>query len=1101
MRFEVLGPLQVRTDDGSAVTVREPKVRALLADLLVHHGQPVSPDRLVDDLWGEAVPGNAANTLQTKVSQLRRALELAEPGGRGLVVRRPAGYLLHVPEDAVDSARFTAMTEHARRTGGPRDRAALLTDALALWRGPAFAEFRDEDFARAAAARLDEQRLSTLEELSGIRLALGEHRLLAAELGEAVRRHPLREALRGVYMRALYRSGRQADALESYRELTEHLAGELGLDPGPELVELHRAILRQDPVLAAAPTPALPAPALPAPARAASAPAAPPAPHTDVPRTDLPGALTPLIGRQQDVGRVRGLIASGRLVTLTGPGGVGKTRIALETAATAAESFPDGVRLVELAAERPDAAPATAGTTATTGPGASARTAEAVAEALGLREHPVGANTAADAEEPSPRHTADRIVRALGDRRVLLVLDNCEHLVQPVAELVEHLLRLCPGLSVLATSREPLALSGETLHAVGPLPESDAVRLFTARAAAAAPGFALGPANADAVARICARLDGIPLALELAAARVRALGVHGLAERLGDRFRLLTAGRRDAPARQQTLRAVIDWSWGLLTNPERAVLSRLAVFADGCTLAAAEEVCAAPEAPGDTVLDVITRLVDRSLVTVVDGQDGPRYRLLESVAAYALERLHEAGATRTTRRLHRLHYTELAERAEPCLHGPDQRRRLRLLDADGANLRRALADAAGTGEAAGDAAPDLALRQVNALSWYWFLRGRLTEARRSLDTALSATGPHPGDASARARRAGFALLTGERTQQGGPEAPDELFEGADVRARWFLTFTRSGFGDPPGPDRADTLLSEFRARDDRWGIAATMSTLATQAVYRGGLGDLRRYATDSAARFADVGDGWGRLQAAEQLGVLAEIAGDYEEAGRLHREGAAIAEELQLWTDLSFRLSRLGRIALLTGDHRAADELHRRARQLAAGQSHGPAEQFATTGLALTARRQGRLDAAEEYLRPWLDWNRRLGVDSGAALILAELGFIAEQRGHTAQARELHRQGLAAAERTGDPRAVALALEGLAGAEACAGRHAAAARLLGTADTLRASAGAPLPGPERGDVDRITALALEALGEEAHTTAFHEGRTLRPDDHPAASPA
>ncbi|OAR22588.1 ATPase [Streptomyces sp. ERV7] len=1109
MRFEVLGPLQVRTDEGAPVTVREPKVRALLADLLAHHGQPVSTDRLVDDLWGESVPKNAVNTLQTKVSQLRRALETAEPGGRELVVHLPAGYLLRVPTEAVDSGRFAALTGEARGSEDPGVRFKLLSDALALWRGAAFTEFRDHAFVQAAAAGLEEQRLTVVEELAGIRLERGEHRLLADELSDLVRLHPLRDRVRAVHMRALYLSGRQAEALESYRELTERLAEELGLDPGPELVALHQAILRQDPVLKPAsssgPTASAGLPPGPAPVAAF--------------RTNLPARLTDLIGRRREVSEVRALLQSGRLVTLVGPGGVGKTRLALEAAAPpvdalpdaggfpGAEAFPDGVWLVELAAETGGAATGSS-PGETVGSGDAAAVASVVADTLGIRDH------AGSAPMP-PGHAVDRLARALGPRRLLLVLDNCEHLVQPVSELAERLLRQAPGLRILATSREPLAILGEALHAVEPLAESDAVLLFAARAAAASPGFALGPANADAVARVCERLDGIPLALELAAARVRALGVHELAERLDDRFRLLNAGRRDAPARQRTLRAVIDWSWELLTGPERAVLRRLAVFAGGCGLDAAEEVCAQPEAPADTVLDVITRLVDRSLVTMVDSEDGPRYRLLESVAAYSLERLEEAGETRLARRRHRLHYVLLAERAQPWLYGPDQRRWLRRLDSDSANLRSALADAAATtadaattvhsgADGRADTDPDLAVRQVNALAWYWFLRGRLGEAQRSFAMALRLSPGVPGEngpardegsrvarLSAQARQAAFALLAGEGTQ---PQHTIETeYDGADARARLFLALARCGFGEPSDEDLTRNLLAEFRATEDRWGMAATQSTRATQALYRGDLADLKRYAVDSAARFAELDEGWGKLRAGEQLGVLAEIAGDYAEATRLHGDGVRIAEELQLWTDVSFGLSRLGRIALLTGEYTAAAGYHERARRLAAEQLHRPAEQFATTGLALGARRQGDLEGAETHLLPWLEWNRDKGVDSGMALILAELGFIAEQRGDVLQAQALHLEGLAAARRTGDVRAIALALEGLAGAYAD-GDPGHAARLLGTSAALRESVGTPLPPAERGDVDRVTARASTALDADTFAAAFQRGRDLDLND-------
>lgn len=502
---------------------------------------------------------------------------------------------------------------------------------------------------------------------------------------------------------------------------------------------------------------------------------------------------------------MRGLLASGRLVTLTGPGGVGKTRLALAAAAAASDAFPDGVWLIELAAE-----------TARTGD--TADVAAAVADVLGIRDHAAG-------DLPSWR-PEDRLAHALGTRRLLLVLDNCEHVVQPVADLAESLLRHAPGLRILATSREPLTISGETLHAVEPLRESDAVQLFAARAAAAAPGFALGPANADAVALVCERLDGIPLALELAAARVRALGVHELAERLRDRFRLLNAGRRDAPARHQTLRAVIDWSWGLLTDSERSVLRRLAVFSGGCTLPAAEEVCAAQDVPADDVLDVVTRLVDRSLVTVLNSEDGPRYRMLESIAAYSLERLDEAGETRPARRRHRIHYTELAERAEPWLYGPDQRCWLRRLDSDSANLRSALADATSgsslDGGADGDA--DLAVRQVNALAWYWFLRGRMGEARRSFDLALGCGGlgddgpaldrGSVGRSSALARQAGFALLAGDHAQPKQPNGGE--YDAADPRARWFLAHARCGFAGPSEEIPSEGLRRMGSRRPNCW---------------------------------------------------------------------------------------------------------------------------------------------------------------------------------------------------------------------------------------------------------------------------------------------
>ncbi|MFC4011937.1 BTAD domain-containing putative transcriptional regulator [Nonomuraea purpurea] len=1079
MRFGVLGPLRVWTEEGEPVPIGEAKVRTLLADLLAHPGTPVPVHRLVDALWGAELPANPASALQTKVSRLRGALGSAE-----LVVRRSSGYLLRVETEAVDAGRFAAMAARARQNPDPRGRAALLGEALALWRGAAFEEFAEEPFALAAASRLEEERLLALEEHALARIELGEHGPLAVELAELVERHPLRERLRAVHLRALYRAGRQGEALASYQDLRERLARDLGADPGPELMALHQAILRQNPNLTAATSAATAA--------------------VDVPlRAALPAQVTPLVGREAELAAARSSLAAHRLVTFTGPGGVGKTRLAIETATLLSDDFADGVWLVELGTlDRGSSGPAVA---------------EHVMTVLGIRDAVQGRARALDQGE--------RLAAALAPRRMLLVLDNCEHLVADVAELVARLLRSAPELRLLTTSRERLGLPGEVLLPVEPLPvpsslpphpnaplpatastlaselpdgasqagggvlEAGAVRLFLARVADAVPGFVAGPVELPAVVEICRRLDGLPLALELAATRVRALGVRELAARLDDRFRLLGAGQRGVPARQRTLKAVIDWSWELLDEPGRTVLRRLSVHAGGCTLEAAEQVCGGD---GIDVLDALGRLVDQSLAVVTEG---PRYRLLESVAEYSAERLREAGETDLVRTRHARYYTRLVEQAR--LRGHDQRHWLDRLDAEAANLRRALDHASG----------HRALTLVTALTWYWVLRGRLDEARRALARAReTAAGGEAGVPVGLVAEAGM-LQTGVELLQGmGHDSVARVRAAVDAypattnpqvmaRARWFLGFAMYGVAELEASEvLLEHALAGSEAEDDRWGRAAALFALANTALGHGDLRLAAERAERSAAIFRELGDRWGESETIFALAALAEIRGDYEEAARLLSGGLRMAEELCLWQAVVDRTVALGRLALLRGDFEGGRALHERAARVAAEQAFLPGQWFAMIGLGLGARRQGRLDEAERHLREVLDRFREWGNCGAVALVLGELGFVAELRGDAALAGKLHLEGFSAAHTFGDPRAYAFALEGLAGARALEGDGTGAALLLGAADAARRTVGAPLPAGERGDVDRIEGAALRGLGEAEFAAAFRRGARLTAEE-------
>ncbi|MGH4033379.1 AfsR/SARP family transcriptional regulator [Actinomycetota bacterium Odt1-20B] len=1140
MRFGVLGPLSVWRSDGTPVRIPELKVRTLLADLLAGGGQSLAAHRLIDDLWGDALPVNPSGALHAKVSQLRRVLGDAEPGGRALVELRAPGYALAVGAEDVDSERFTALLHRARATDELPLRGELLDEALAQWRGPAFADFAEEPFARAAISRLEENRLVAQEERAETRLALGEHASLVGELADLVARHPLRERLRAAQLRALYGSGRRSEALAGYREVRALLSRELGLDPGRDLVELHQAMLEQAPELeprrptatappapgttpapasgtetGATPAPAAAAEASPAPAAtvaAGSAPTSVPAPDGVPPLPQLPSPLTELIGRTKAVRHVRELLAARRLVTLTGPGGVGKTRLALETArqlaepdadtgtgagtdtstaeapADEAETGPVAVCLVELSGQPHGGDPAAAETVA-----------ETVAAALGLRDD----MTWGARGDAGPAGVTERLAAALSRRRLLLVLDNCEHRTGPVAELAARLLAAAPGLRILATSQEPLALAGEVVWPVPPLTPDDAARLFVARAAEAAPAFAADiDAEADAVGAICRRLDGLPLALELAATRVRALGVRELRSRLDDRFRLLATAQRGVPPRQRTLRAAIDWSWEPLDGRERAVLRRLAVHAEGCSLAAAEEVCAGGEVARDDVLDLLAALVDRSLVVVAETPYGPRYRLLESVAAYGLERLREADEEHRVRLAHARHYAALAETAQPLLHGAAQHTWLARTDAETANLRAALDTALRHDDAEG--AP-LALRLSCALAWYRVLRGRIGEAHRSLAAALrhAAAGPERElHARAAAWCTGLAVLAGtESDPVGSARTALERYDAlaaADplgrARARWFLGHALLGAGELSAAEAlTGRALDSFRALDDRWGVAAALGDRACLALVRGELADAERHGTRSAELFEELGDPWGQVRTVHPRASRARISGDYDRAAALLRAALPRAEQLGLWPEVTGLLCGLGRIALLTGDPGEARSRHESALRLATEHGVRAGQADAELGLALGARAQGRLDVAERHLGSVLDWYREVRLDAAGALVLAELGFVAEQRGDakTALARQV--EGFAVARDTGDPRALALALEGIAGARLLGGSATAAAVLLGAAAAARASVAAPLPDAERGDVRRITAAARAALGEAEFTAAHERGAALSPE--------
>ncbi|GAB3726314.1 BTAD domain-containing putative transcriptional regulator [Nocardiopsis nanhaiensis] len=1089
MRIGVLGALEVRRDDGVVVPVPEAKVRTLLVGLLVREGRPVGADTLADDLWADRPPANPERVLRSNLSKLRTVLDGVEPDGRARVVRSAAGYRLAVDSGEVDAWRFRELRKRARELSG-RERVEALTEALGLWRGPALAGFVDAPFAEAVAAGLAEERAGAVEERAEARLALGEHRRVVDELAEPARAEPLRESVQELRMRALYLSGRQAEALAVFERLRHQLAGELGADPGRRISALHREILQQDPVLGADPDAQGPW----APQKAGE----PSESRPPRPRTNLPAPATALIGRERDIEDVLAGAVSERLVTLVGPGGVGKTRLALEAAAKLGPAFAGGVWWVELGA-------------LPSGAHQGASVAETIAAAAGLRDTGVGRTGSGG--------PVTLLAEALRSTKTLVVLDNCEHVVEAVADLVRRLLAEAPTVHCLATSREPLTAPGETVLEVSPLelpadPDGPgdlgeghlpgATRLFVERARAAAPRFTLDERTRPLVDVICRGLDGLPLALELAANRVRALGVEELAARLDDRFGLLAGGARGVPDRQRTLQAVVDWSWDLLTEPERLVLRRLAAHAGGCGLPAAEAVCAGDGIEAHGVMEPLARLVGRSLVVAADDGGGLRYRLLKTVAGYAEQRMVEAGEAGAVRDRHLSYYLDLAERADTGLRGPDQVAWSRRLDTETANIRAAFDHAVSAGRT------DEALRLAVATSWHRWLRGRFGAAYRELGTALEMDG---GASVHRARAVTErtlleVFLAATDDPVGAARRSVERFDAAEepvdrARAQQQVGSFLVEVGElAAAEEHLGAALPVLTEHDDTWGLARALCSNAQLDQLRGKNAEVRAAAQRAWHLFGSLGSGWGRLRADSVLCRDAEVRGEYEEAVRIAGEALELAEGLEMRGELCFWLSSLGRVLLLRGDRERDDygeaaRLHERARATAVEMGEVYGECHAVLGLVTGARLEGEHERAAERLRGWFEVFGQAPVSALHTVALVERGFLAEADGDVAAALAAHGEALELALGTGSPPMAAPALEGLAGAWARAGDGKRASRYLGAARAARGpgpvSTYAPDAVPESAahpDGRRVFEAVRALLSEEDLADGLAEGERL-----------
>ncbi|TQM36224.1 BTAD domain-containing putative transcriptional regulator [Pseudonocardia cypriaca] len=669
VEFRLLGDVEVGFD-GRLVDTGHTRQRAVLAALLVDVGRPVPADQLIDRVWADRPPYRARNALSAYVSRLRGVLTGVD-GVR--ITRGPGGYLLAVDPLTVDLHLFRHLVSRGRAAEQPAEAAALYARALDLWRGDPFPTLDVPWFADLRTA-LEAERLAATLDRNDAALGAGRHAELIAELTAAAGAHPFDERLAGQLMLAQYRSGRQSDALATYQRIRRRLVEDLGSEPGPALRAVHQQILDAD----------------------AGAP--PVAPRARPSRGNIERRPTRFVGRDDDVRRVEEALRDGPLVTLSGVGGVGKTRLAVEVARRA--RFADGMWLCELA-------PLSDGTAV----------GHALAAALGVQQQ-------------QGLGIEQTITDYLAGRHLLLVVDNCEHVLDAAARVVDRIVRHCPSVAVLATSREPLGVEGERVVPVHPLPDSDAAALFADRAKAHRPEFGLDPGVAEAVGEICRRLDGLPLAIELAAARIRAMSATELAQRL-DSSRLVHATRGAAP-RHQSLVAAIDWSYRLLSEPERALFARLSLFAGGFDLDAAHGVCAEQGSAEEDTLDLLIGLVDKSMVIARHGAGRSRYLVLETLRAYGRDRLDEAGLADRFARRHAAHFTALAERGARAVQGPDERIWVERVLPDYDNLRAAFE------RAVADRDADLAMRLVTSLPELAHLRvgyESATWAERTLDLA------------------------------------------------------------------------------------------------------------------------------------------------------------------------------------------------------------------------------------------------------------------------------------------------------------------------------------------------------------------------------
>ncbi|MBB5853433.1 putative ATPase/DNA-binding SARP family transcriptional activator [Amycolatopsis umgeniensis] len=1042
----LLGPVGAEAGDGTPVDIGGARLRMLLARLALDPGRGVPAAALIDGLWGAEPPADAANALQSLVSRLRKVLRADDVS----LDSGPGGYRLDIAREDVDVCRFERLAAQGRAelaAGRDAGAAAILAEALGLWRGQALADVLDAPFAQAPATRLEDLRLEAAEDHFDAEIRLGRHDKVLADLKEAAARNPLRERLAGMWIRALCAADRQSDALAVYEEVRAALADQLGVDPSAELREIHLSALRGE----LGPPPAA-------------------ADH-------LPVRLTSFVGRDDELKLVAELLAGARLVTLVGPGGAGKTRLATEVATRHPAHTRGRVWFVPLAGVRdPGDLPG------------------AVFAALELFD--LGLSHGAD----PMRRPADALVRAvetLGAGESVLVLDNCEHLVDAAAELANTLLRRAPNLRILATSREPLAIDGETLCPLGPLSvpdgtltvpqaaEAGAIRLFVDRAVAVRPDFVLDESTVDEVAQICRRLDGMPLALELAAARLRSMTVAQISRRLDDRFRLLTSGSRTALPRQRTLRAVVEWSWDLLDDAERVLARRLSVFGAGAEVEAVESVCAGEGLPSEEIMYILGSLVEKSIVDAMAGDQGePRYRMLETIRAYAAERLDESGERARLTKAYHGYYAELVERLEPSLRTKDQLTAISRYNAEHGNIVTALRQAIDADDV------EMAVHLFSGSFWYWLVKGDSDRAEAFVNEML-AFGDRLDEefaAAYQAIRAMMAMVPGV----GDPVEGLALIDRC-VRTKAYERFAGLALGLPmlaffcQDTKLALREVARVQSSPDPWRQAASAWA---QSFILGDLGDAEgaERARDRALEgFSAVGDRWGTAMAVGMKASDISMSGDHEAALSLYRQGIALALELGSQDDVIQQRWRLATEYARSGDLDTAMREISEAERYAIETGNDQLAVMVLVGKADVYCRAGRVDEAREVAVRFRElmagvplpgmFGDEFGgfIDTEVALAAGDLA--AAERGAAIVVRSTANRG--------DMPDLGRIVEVFGLIRFRQGRHEAAARLLGVANLLRGKLDLGEPG-----IRRLIDDLREHFGEERYEAMLVQDAAL-----------